>query len=55
MYHPISSSEYLLHVLKSGKTNPFVKRSLTDFHAGYYEAKKTGIKVMWSDGGGFLL
>lgn len=45
MYHPISSSEYLLHVLKSGKTNPFVKRSLTDFHAGYYEAAKLELRL----------
>lgn len=44
MNQALSSSEYLLHVLKSGHTNPFVKRTLTDFHAAYYEVVKLELK-----------
>lgn len=44
MTQPLSSNEYLLHVLKTGQTNPFVKRTLKDFHAAYYEVVKLELK-----------
>lgn len=44
MTQPLSSNEYLLHVLKSGESNPFVKRTIEDFHAAYYEVVKLELK-----------
>ncbi|QHQ60898.1 hypothetical protein Ana3638_09060 [Anaerocolumna sedimenticola] len=45
MSQKMSSNEYLLHVLNSGHKNPFVKKTLKDFHAAYYEVVKLELKL----------
>jgi hypothetical protein len=44
MSHVLNSSNYLLHVQESAHSNPFVKRSLSSFHAGYYEVVKLELR-----------